>query len=413
MRVALLSREYPPHVYGGAGVHVTYLARELTHLVDLRVRAFGRDLEQPADAGSSPLVEGVEPWHVLSGREPYRSALGVMSADLAMGAGLDPIDLVHSHTWYTNLAGHLAKLAYGIPHVMTTHSLEPLRPWKATQLGAGGYALSCFCEGTGIESADAVIAVSAAMRRDVLSAYPSVAPDLVHVIHNGVDTDRYAPDARDESLIRLRVHPARPYVLFVGRITRQKGLRHLLAAAPRLDPAARLVLCASAPDSDADLAEVHVGVEAARRRGRDILWIDQAIPVPDLIQLFSHAAVFVCPSIYEPMGIVNLEAMACGAPVVATATGGIAEVVVDGETGLLVPIEQEPEGDGEPIDPTAFAGDMAERINHLLRDPERATAMGRAGRRRAVEHFSWPAIAREVVGVYRSLVPDIASETGG
>jgi starch synthase len=412
MHVALLTREYPPHVYGGAGVHVTYLARELSKRVDLTVRAFGWDLEAPPP-GDGARVEGVEPWSALSGYEPYRSALGVISADLAMAAGLEPLDLVHSHTWYANLAGHLAKLTYGVPHVMTTHSLEPLRPWKATQLGDGGYALSCFCERTAIESADAVIAVSSAMRDDVLRAYPSVAPDHVRVMHNGVDTERYAPDPRTDALDRLGIDPDRPYVLFVGRITRQKGLRHLLAAAPAMDPSARLVLCASAPDSDADFEEVRAGVDAARGRGHDVLWLDRPVPAADLIQLFSHAAVFVCPSIYEPMGIVNLEAMACAAPVVATATGGIPEVVEDGVTGLVVPIEQEPGGDGEPVDSERFATDMAERVNELLGDREQAQGMGLAGRRRAVEHFSWPAVADRVVGAYRALVGGIAPQNGG
>ncbi len=413
MRVTLLTREYPPNVYGGAGVHVTYLARELSRLVPVEVRAFEGPRGRPS-AGDGPPAIGFEPWSILAGPEAYRPALEVMSVDMAMVIGLEGTALVHSHTWYANLAGHLAKLTHGVPHVMTTHSLEPLRPWKATQLGEGGYALSSFCERTAIEAADTVIAVSSAMRDDVLAAYPAVDPERVTVIRNGVDTDEYAPTRATDALVRHGVDPKRPHVLFVGRITRQKGLQHLLAAAGQIDRSAQLVLCASAPDSEGDLAEAAEGIERAwQDRGGGVIWLREAVPVPDLIQLFSHAAVFVCPSIYEPMGIVNLEAMACGAPVVATATGGIPEVVVDGETGLLVPIEQRPGGDGEPIDPAAFAAALAERVNALLADPLLARRFGDAGRARAVERFSWRAVAHEVLSVYERLSPALRADRSG
>jgi starch synthase len=319
-----------------------------------------------------------------------------------MAAGAAGADVVHSHTWYANMAGHVAKLLHGIPHVMSTHSLEPHRPWKAEQLG-GGYALSSWAERTAVEAADAVISVSAGMRRDVIEAYPGVDPDKVVVVHNGIDTSEYAPDPATNVLEAQGVDPDRPSVIFVGRITRQKGLPYLLRAAAQLDPSAQLVLCAGAPDTPEIGAEVSGLVEELRGIRSGVVWIDQMLPKPDVIQLLTHASVFVCPSIYEPMGIVNLEAMACETAVVATATGGIPEVVADGETGVLVPIEQVPDGTGTPADPDRFASDLAARLNELLADPSRAAAMGKAGRTRAVEHFSWPAIAERTVEVYRSV----------
>jgi starch synthase len=305
---------------------------------------------------------------------------------------------VHSHTWYANFAGHVAKLLHGVPHVITTHSLEPLRPWKAEQLG-GGYAISSWAERTAQAAADAVVAVSAGMRRDVLAAYPEIPPEKVTVIHNGIDTAQYVPDPGTDVLEKHGVDPARPYVVFVGRITRQKGLVHLLHAARSFDPAAQLVLCAGAPDTPEIAAEVTELVRGLDRDG--VLWIQEMLPKPEVIQLLTHATVFVCPSVYEPMGIVNLEAMACETAVVATATGGIPEVVADGETGLLVPISQGP--DGTPHDPERFAADLAERVNALLGDPARARAMGEAGRARAIEHFSWARIAERTVDLYASL----------
>jgi len=394
VKVALLTREFPPEVYGGAGVHVEYLARELERIEELTVRCWGADREDDH-------VVAHRAWDALSGDAPHLAALQAMSIDLTMAAGVEGAELVHSHTWYANLAGHLAKLVYGIPHVATVHSLEPLRPWKAEQLG-GGYALSSFCERVGLEGADAVIAVSEGMRRDILAAYPAIAPERVEVIYNGIDAREYAPDPGTDVLARHGVDPGRPSVVFVGRITRQKGVPYLLDAALELDPAAQLVLCAGSPDTPEIGAEVERRVERLRAERGSVIWIDRMLPKPDVIQLLSHATVFACPSIYEPLGIVNLEAMACEAAVVATATGGIVEVVQDGVTGLLVPFEPEP-GAIEPRDPAAFAHAIAERVNALLADPDRAAAMGKAGRVRAVDAFDWTAIAAQTSAVYRRL----------
>ena len=378
MRVDLLTREYPPDVYGGAGVHVEYLARELAKLVDVRVHAWGAD--RP---GARPPVHAYRAWDALGGEAPHLAALRAMSIDLAMAAGTEGADVVHSHTWYANLGGHLSKLVHDVPHVATVHSLEPLRPWKAEQLG-GGYALSSWCERTALEGADAVIAVSQGMRRDVLECYPGLDPARVRVVYNGVD-------------------PARPSVVFVGRITRQKGVAHLLRAALRIDPEAQLVLAAGAPDTPEIAAEVTERMEQVRAERGNMIWLQEMLPKPDVIQLLSHATVFVCPSIYEPLGIVNLEAMACEAAVVASAVGGIVEVVEDGTTGLLVPFEPVDDGTQEPADPERFAADFAAAVNALLADPARAKEMGKSGRRRVVERFSWPAIARETVSVYEGV----------
>jgi len=388
MRVDLLSREYPPEVYGGAGVHLEYLARHLRELAEVRVRCFGAAREEP----------GVSAYRVPAGLASANAALRVLGVDLEMAAACEGADVVHSHTWYANFAGHVAKMLYGVPHVVTTHSLEPLRPWKAEQLG-GGYTISSWAERTALSAADAVIAVSEGMRRDVLAAYPEISPARVSVIHNGIDTGQYAPDHGRDVLDTYGIDPARPYVIFVARITRQKGLVHLLHAARSFAPGAQLVLCAGAPDTPEIAAEVAELVRGLDREG--VFWISEMLPKPAVIQLLTHAAVFVCPSVYEPMGIVNLEAMACETPVVATATGGIPEVVADGETGLLVPIDQG--ADGTPRDPGRFAADLAERVNALLADPVRAMAMGRAGRARAIEHFSWEHVARRTADLYTSL----------
>jgi alpha-maltose-1-phosphate synthase len=392
VKVGLLTREFPPEVYGGAGVHVEYLARELAKLVEVDVHAWGAD---------RPGVTGHAAWDALAGEAPHLAALRAMSIDLSMAAAVEGADVVHSHTWYAQLAGHLAKLTYGVPHVATVHSLEPLRPWKAEQLG-GGYALSSWCEKVALESADRVIAVSEGSRRDILACYPDIDPDRVPVIYNGIDADEYTPDRGTEVLEKYGVDPSRPSVVFVGRITRQKGVPYLVEAALDFDPAAQLVLCAGAPDTPEIAAEVSEKVETLRRERGNVIWLDQMLPKREVIQLLSHATVFACPSIYEPLGIVNLEAMACEAAVVATATGGIVEVVVDGETGLLVPFEQA-EGDIVPRDAEAFVAGIAERVNALVADPERAAEMGRAGRVRAVEAFDWSAIARETVDVYAAL----------
>jgi alpha-maltose-1-phosphate synthase len=387
-RVALLTREYPPDVYGGAGVHVEYLARELDALVDVTVHCFGAD--RPAER---PRVVAHRPWELLAGPQPHAAALAALSVDLAMAAAVEA-QIVHSHTWYANLGGHLAKLVHGVPHVATVHSLEPLRPWKAEQLG-GGYAVSTWCERTALEAADAVIAVSREHRNDLLTVYPDVDPDRVTVIGNGIDADEYRPDPGTDIVERNGVDSSRPYVLFVGRVTRQKGLTHLLDAAAHLDPDAQLVLCAGAADTPELAAEIEAKLERVRASRDGVVWIERMLQRREVIQLLSHAAVFVCPSVYEPLGIVNLEAMACETPVVATAVGGIPEVVDDGATGFLVPLDP---------DPDRFARDLAERINRLLADPEAARRMGEAGRHRAVEHFGWRAIAEQVAALYRRLL---------
>ncbi|MFD8231377.1 glycogen synthase [Streptomyces sp. NPDC059696] len=382
MRVGLLTREYPPDVYGGAGVHVEFLARELRPLVDLDVHCWGE--------GRADGVRRHRPWPALDGAN---DALRTFSVDLAMTAALEGRELVHSHTWYANLGGHLAKLLYGIPHVMTAHSLEPLRPWKAEQLG-GGYDLSSWAERTAIEAADAVIAVSAAMREDILGCYPALDPERVHVVHNGIDTRLYRPDHGTDALDRIGLDRTRPYVLFVGRITRQKGVPHLLRAVRDIDPAAQVVLCAGAPDTpeiDQEFRELFGELSAVRD---GVFWIPKMLPRPEVIQLLTHAALFVCPSVYEPLGIVNLEAMACGTPVVASAVGGIPEVVDDGTTGLLVP-----PGDG-------FEAGLARAMDTVLGDPDAARRMGEAGRERAVGEFGWDAVARRTVRLYEEIVKE-------
>jgi alpha-maltose-1-phosphate synthase len=390
VRVALLTREYPPEVYGGAGVHVEYLARELGRLADVEVRCFGADRDGALAFRAPAELAGAN------------AALQAMAIDLQMAADLGGAAIVHSHTWYANLAGHVAKLLHGIPHVATVHSLEPMRPWKAEQLG-GGYRLSSFCERTALESADGVIAVSPSMRDDVLASYPGLDPARVHVILNGIDAQQYRPDPDTELLERLGVDPGRPLVVFVGRITRQKGISHLLDAALAFDPAAQIVLAAGAPDTAALAEEIGAKVARVQAERGTIVWLQGMLEKPEVIQLLSHATVFVCPSIYEPLGIVNLEAMACGTAVVATRTGGIPEVVVDGETGLLVPFDDYDPETREPRDPERFAAGIAERVNRLLGDAALAERFGAAGRARAIERFSWAAIAEQTLGLYRRL----------
>ena len=398
MRVDLLTREYPPDVYGGAGVHVEYLARELAKLADVHVHAWGAD--RP---GAQPPVHAYRAWDALGGEAPHLAALRAMSIDLTMAASTEGADVVHSHTWYANLGGHLSKLVHDVPHVATVHSLEPLRPWKAEQLG-GGYALSSWCERTALEAADAVIAVSEGMRRDVLACYPALDPDRVQVVYNGVDAEEYEPDPDTDVLERHGVDPSRPSVVFVGRITRQKGVAHLLRAALRIDPEAQFVLAAGAPDTPEIAAEVTERMEQVRAQRGNMIWLQEMLPKQDVIQLLSHATIFVCPSIYEPLGIVNLEAMACETAVVATATGGIPEVVVNGETGVLVPIEQATDGTGTPLDPDRYVADFAAALTSVVTDPDRARELGRAGRQRAIEAFSWAAIAERTRQVYDAVV---------
>lgn len=395
MRVDVLSKEYPPEVYGGAGVHVAELVRALRSRPDVEahVHAFGAFRDEPLTASYADLAE-------LSGANAALRTLGV---DLAIADGCAGTELVHSHTWYANLAGHLAALMYDVPHVVSAHSLEPLRPWKAEQLG-GGYAVSSWVERTAYESAAAVIAVSAAMRDDVLASYPTVDPSRVHVVHNGIDTADWAPRHDPGRVRELGVDPDRPSVVFVGRITRQKGLPLFLRACASLPAEVQIVLCAGAPDTPEIMAEVEGLVDGLRATRSGVVWIPEMLPRADVVALLTSATVFACPSIYEPLGIVNLEAMACETAVVATATGGIPEVVVHEETGLLVPIEQAADGTGTPLDPDRYVADFAAALTEVVTDPARAAVMGRAGRERAIAAFSWAAIAERTVEVYRSVL---------
>ncbi len=386
MHTALLTREFPPDVYGGAGVHVDYLVRELRRLIDVEVHAFGEDRD--GAIGHRPVAE-------LAGANPVLSTLGV---DLAMTAGigrLPGIELVHSHTWYANMAGQWAKLLYRVPHVVTAHSLEPRRPWKAEQLG-GGYRLSSWVERTAYLDADAVIAVSDGMRADVLDCYPQLDPARVQVIRNGIDTTIYAPVNERDVLDSRGVDPDKPMAAFVGRITRQKGVKHLIAAAHEFDPDVQLVLCAGAPDTPEIAAETAQAVHALQDARPGVFWLDGMLSLPEVKQVLTAATVFCCPSVYEPLGIVNLEAMACGTPVVASDVGGIPEVVDDGVTGSLVHYD--------PADERGFEGDFAAAVNALVGDPTRAEQWGRAGRQRAVQEFSWTAVAEQTVALYRSLL---------
>jgi len=397
-RALLLTNEYPPNVYGGAGVHVEYLARELAKRIEVDVRAFG---DQDAEVGSLR-ARGVQvPLDLARVDDRLRPVFGAFARNLAWLA--EPVDanVVHCHTWYSHLGGIVTRQAYGIPLVITTHSLEPLRPWKREQLG-GGYDASAWVERTAIELAEAVIAVSRETREDVLRLF-DVDPERVHVIHNGIDTDEYRPTPATDALERYGVDPAVPYVLFVGRVTRQKGIVHLVRALRHLDPDVQVVLAAGAPDTKEIAAEMEAAVADARRAHPRLVWIAEMVDKPSVRQLYSHAAVFCCPSVYEPFGIINLEAMACETAVVASAVGGIPEVVVDGGTGILVPFEPAGGGSFEPRDPDAFERGLADGIMTLMRDPERREGMARAGRARAVERFSWSSIAAQTVELYRSL----------
>jgi len=395
----VLTNEYPPSVYGGAGIHVGELTRALRGRIGLDVRTFGDDdIDEPRFR-----VRGYPAAHDLApAEERMRGAWAALSRDLAMA--IDPVvaDVVHCHTWYTHLAGLLVRQAYGIPLAVTVHSLEPLRPWKREQLG-GGYDVSTWVERQALESADAVIAVSQGTRADVLRLF-AVAEERIHVIHNGIDAEFWQPDPATDVLERYGVDPSTPFVLFVGRVTRQKGIVHVVRAIQRLDPGFGVVLCAGQPDTPEIAREMEEGVEAARAHRSGVTWIPEMLSRRDVRQLYSHAALFVCPSVYEPFGIINLEAMACERPVVASAVGGIPEVVVDGETGVLVPVELRLDDPMTPVDPARFEADLADAVNRLMADPPLREGMGRAGRERAMAQFSWSAIAAQTVALYQSLI---------
>ncbi|HZL52114.1 MAG TPA: glycogen synthase [Terracidiphilus sp.] len=402
MRVGLFTREYPPQVYGGAGVHVDYLSRELAKEIEVEVHCWG---PQQADQGRLH-VRGAEPWAEISnGTEgKFKGALEALSLNLTQVKALDGIDVVHTHTWYVSMAGYLAKKLYSVPFVLTTHSLEPLRAWKAEQLGSG-YAMSSWMERTAILDADAIIAVSQGTKTDILRAYPEVDPDRIHVIYNGIDLAEYQKTEETKALVDYGVDPAVPYLLFVGRITRQKGVTHLVDAIRHLPADTQVVLCAGAPDTPEIAAEMRKKVQDAQQHHKRIVWIEKMVTKREAIQLYSNARVFCCPSVYEPFGIINLEAMACRVPVVASATGGIKEVVVEGKTGYLVPFDQDPVT-SFPRDPETFARDLASRSSELMADPEKCQRFGEAGRRRVEEQFSWTAIAHQTIELYERLIED-------
>ena len=428
MRVGLMTREYPPNVYGGAGVHVEYLSLELAKKIEVEVHCWGTQQE---DKGNLH-VHGLEPAPAITGdtKEKFRAAVDAFALNLAQMKELGQIDIVHTHTWYVSMAGFLAKKLYNIPFVLTTHSLEPLRAWKAEQLGSG-YAMSSWMERTAILDADAIIAVSNGTKADILKAYPEVDAERIHVIYNGIDLDEYQYTGDTSALMKYGVDPTQPYVLFVGRITRQKGVTHLVEAIPHLPPGTQVVLCAGAPDTPEIATEMREMIEALRKQtpgsqaaavelstpegghaiatgdpthtGHNIVWIEQMVTKQEAIQLYSHCAVFCCPSVYEPFGIINLEAMACKAPVVASATGGILEVVVEGETGHLVPFDPDLKTTF-PADPAQFSRDLAAQVTDLLNDPTKAKAWGEAGRKRVEAKFAWSAIADQTIELYRSLI---------
>jgi len=385
MRVAMMTREYPPEVYGGAGVHITELVAQLRHLCDVDVHCMGAPRPGVTVAQPDPALKGANP------------ALSTLSADLNMVNGASNATVVHSHTWYTGLAGHLTALLYGTPHVLTAHSLEPMRPWKAEQLG-GGYRVSSWVEKTAVEAADAVIAVSSGMRDDVLRTYPALDPNRVHVVRNGIDTDVWypvKPQAGDSVLEELGVDMTRPIVAFVGRITRQKGVAHLVAAAHHFAPEVQLVLCAGAPDTPEIAAEVTSAVQELARARTGVFWVREMLPINKIREILSAATVFVCPSVYEPLGIVNLEAMACATAVVASDVGGIPEVIADGQTGVLVHYN--------PADPAHFELPLAAAVNSLISDPAKARQYGQAGRQRCIQEFSWAHIAEQTLEIYRKV----------
>jgi starch synthase len=410
MRVGLMTREYPPYVYGGAGVHVEYLSLELAKKIEVEVHAWGDVPEHDSLADPAPPklpnlhVSWESPWGQISygTQAKFKGALEALSLNLIQQLHLDKLDVIHTHTWYVSMAGFLAKKLYGIPFVLTTHSLEPMRAWKAEQLGSG-YALSSWMERTAILDADAIVAVSNGTKADILRAYPEVDAGRIYVIYNGIDLAQYQWTADTTALRTYGVDETKPYVLYVGRITRQKGVTHLVEAIKYLPAGIQVVLCAGAPDTPEIATEMREKVESARKAGGNVVWIEKMVTKADAIQLYSHCSVFCCPSVYEPFGIINLEAMACRAPVVASAVGGILEVVVEGETGHLVPFVAD-SVTGFPVDAEQFAKDLATRLSGLLADPVEAKRMGEAGRKRVEETFSWAAIADQTIALYRELV---------
>ena len=401
MKTLIITREYPPHVYGGAGVHVENLSRELAKLAEVEVRCFGK--QRAGDSPGVPTVQGFEPWEAgLQPAEPrIKKALEPLAVDLAMAAMPTDADVVHCHTWYADMAGLWMKILYGMPLVITTHSLEPLRPWKEEQLGRG-YHLSSWIERTALEAADAVIAVSEGTRREVLDCY-ELEPWRVKVIHNGIQLDVFRKKDPGPVLRKYHIPEDKPYLLFVGRITRQKGVLHLVRALRRVTPELQAVLCAGAPDTEEIGREMESLVKELQRERAGVHWVREMVPIPDLVGFYSGASLFVCPSIYEPFGIINLEAMACGCPVVASRVGGIPEAVADGETGVLVPFEGRGAPDFEPKDPAGFARDLAEAVNSLQGNEALRRSMGEAGRRRAEAHFSWTTIAQRTLQLYEEL----------
>lgn len=400
MKSLFLTNEFPPYIYGGAGIHVQYLSRELTHFCDVEVRCFGDQNEQ-----ISPRLKvtgyGLDPQDWTCPKN-LASVFGAVQRSLNWNTTNIDADLVHLHTWYSHMGGVMAKLNYGIPMVLTTHSLEPLRPWKREQLG-GGYDFSVWIEKTAIEMADAVIAVSQETKIDILRFF-DVEPEKIHIIHNGIDPDEYRKIHAPDVLVKHGINPDKPFVLFVGRITRQKGIVHLVRAIKHMDPEYQVVLCAGAPDTPEIASEMKQAVSDAQAERDGIIWIQAMLPTEEKIALYSHADVFCCPSIYEPFGIINLEAMACETAVVASAVGGIKEVVLPGETGILVPLLQQSESPYEAEHPAQYSHDLAEAINRLMADKPLRDRMAAAGRKRAVDHFSWRAIAQKTYELYQTLV---------
>ncbi len=396
MKALFLTNEYPPYIYGGAGVHVEYLTKELAKLMDVEVRCFGdqrlqeQHLKATGYSYDKALFDNCD--------KKLKSPLTAFYNSIMFNADNIDAQIVHCHTWYTHLGGILAKMAYGIPLFITSHSLEPLRPWKREQLG-NGYELSLWIEKTAMEMADCLIAVSKGMKDDIVSLF-NVNPDKIKIVYNGIDTDEYDKKTDNSALIKYGVNPEKPYVLFVGRITRQKGIIHLVNAIKHINDEAQIVLCAGAPDTPEIKSEMEAGVKKVQQSRKNVIWIQKMLPKDEVIQLYSHADVFCCPSIYEPFGIINLEAMACSTTVVASAVGGIVEIIEQGKTGYLVPLEQLKESPFEPVEPEKFSKDLADSINKVLDDKSLAAHMGELGRRRAVEHFSWKAIASEIYALY-------------